>query len=243
MHGPQVSGTGCMSAASLNAAARIIFLNNRYTDASTLCQSLHWLPIHSRIQYKTTTLIHKAVHGSAPPYISSLVSVYHPTRALRSANDLSDKTFCLEAEQQLSEERDEYKACTVHPIWQLRDDLKHRICQLKHHSFLQSQMENDFDPVNIMKEVESVKSQQKVIIEKLIQEQRALENELLVRDLQECVDTEEKTLQFGEVPAVLLELYCPYPELKTSILTDYQQLVGVYQSRMEELDRQHKDID
>ncbi|CAJ0939043.1 unnamed protein product [Ranitomeya imitator] len=72
----------------LNAAARIIFLTNRYTDASTLCQSLHWLPIHSRIQYKTTTLIHKALHGSAPPYISSLVSVYHPTRALRSANDL-----------------------------------------------------------------------------------------------------------------------------------------------------------
>ncbi|CAJ0964178.1 unnamed protein product, partial [Ranitomeya imitator] len=72
----------------LNAAARIIFLTNRYTNASTLCQSLHWLPIHSRIQYKTTTLIHKALHGSAPPYISSLVSVYHPTRALRSANDL-----------------------------------------------------------------------------------------------------------------------------------------------------------
>ncbi|CAJ0964677.1 unnamed protein product [Ranitomeya imitator] len=43
------------------------------------------------IQYKTTTLIHKALHGSAPPYISSLVSVYHPTRALRSANDLSNK--------------------------------------------------------------------------------------------------------------------------------------------------------
>ncbi|CAJ0929019.1 unnamed protein product, partial [Ranitomeya imitator] len=41
-----------------------------------------------KIQYKTTTLIHKALHGSAPPYISSLVSVYHPTRALRSANDL-----------------------------------------------------------------------------------------------------------------------------------------------------------
>ncbi|CAJ0940409.1 unnamed protein product [Ranitomeya imitator] len=50
-------------------------------------ESLHWLPIHSRIQYKTTTLIHKALHGSAPPYIA-LVSVYHPTRALRSADDL-----------------------------------------------------------------------------------------------------------------------------------------------------------
>ncbi|CAJ0967721.1 unnamed protein product [Ranitomeya imitator] len=77
----------------LNAAARIIFLTNRYTNASTLCQSLHWLPIHSRIQYKTTTLIHKALHGSAPPYISSLVSVYHPTRALRSADDLSCKAL------------------------------------------------------------------------------------------------------------------------------------------------------
>ncbi|CAJ0962706.1 unnamed protein product [Ranitomeya imitator] len=48
--------------------------------------------VRSRIQYKTTTLIHKALHGSAPPYISSLVSVYHPTRALRSANDLSVET-------------------------------------------------------------------------------------------------------------------------------------------------------
>ncbi|CAJ0954887.1 unnamed protein product [Ranitomeya imitator] len=30
----------------LNAAARVIFLSSRFTDASILCQSLHWLPIH-----------------------------------------------------------------------------------------------------------------------------------------------------------------------------------------------------
>lgn len=66
---------------------------------------------------------------------------------------LSDKTLCLEAEQQLSEERDGYKACTVHPIWQLRDDLKHRICELRHDSLHQSQMENDFDPENIIQQV------------------------------------------------------------------------------------------
>ncbi|XP_075685425.1 coiled-coil domain-containing protein 148 isoform X2 [Rhinoderma darwinii] len=146
-------------------------------------------------------------------------------------------------EQQLSEERDEYKACTIHPIWQLRDDLKHRICQLQHHSFCKSQMENDFDPVNIMKQVESVKSQQKALIEKLLQEQRDLEHELLESDLQECVDSEEITCQFGEVPAVLQQLYCPYPELWVAILTEYQQLVGLYQPKMKELDCELKDID
>ncbi|XP_040296725.1 coiled-coil domain-containing protein 148 [Bufo bufo] len=146
-------------------------------------------------------------------------------------------------EQQLSEERDEYKAGTIHPIWQLRDDLKHRICQLQHHSSLKSPMENDFDPGNIMKQVESVKSQQTALIEKLREQQRALEKELLECDLQECVDSEEVTCQFGEVPDVLLELYCPYPELKTSILTEYQQLVGLYQSKMEELDNERKAID
>ncbi|XP_069841203.1 coiled-coil domain-containing protein 148 isoform X2 [Dendropsophus ebraccatus] len=146
-------------------------------------------------------------------------------------------------EQQLSEERDEYKACTIHPIWQLRDDLKHRICQLQHHSFLKSQMENDFDPMNIMKQVESVKCQQEALIERLVKERRAIESELLEFDIQDCLDSEEITCQFGEVPAVLMELYCPYPELKTSILAEYQQLVSLYQSKMEELNREYKDID
>lgn len=104
-------------------------------------------------------------------------------------------------------------------------------------------MENDFDPMNIMKQVESVKSQQEALIEKLLQEQRALEKEDSECDLQECVDSEEITCQFGEVPAVLLELYCPYPELKTSILTEYQRLVDLYQTKMEELDSERKDID
>ncbi|XP_073513419.1 uncharacterized protein [Phyllobates terribilis] len=79
----------------LNAAARIIFLANRYSDASSLCQSLHWLPIQYRVRFKLITLTHKALHASVPPYISSLVSVYHPTRALRSANDLKLKSSII----------------------------------------------------------------------------------------------------------------------------------------------------
>ncbi|CAJ0944628.1 unnamed protein product [Ranitomeya imitator] len=71
----------------LNAAARVVHLANRYSDSSALRQSLHWLPIHYRIQFKVLVLTHKALHSAAPPYISSLISVYRPNRPLRSAND------------------------------------------------------------------------------------------------------------------------------------------------------------
>ncbi|KAG8538589.1 hypothetical protein GDO81_022396 [Engystomops pustulosus] len=72
----------------LNSAARLIFQTELYTDASSLCQSLHWLPVSYRIQYKMITLIHKALHNAAPLYCSSRISVYCPTCALRSASDV-----------------------------------------------------------------------------------------------------------------------------------------------------------
>ncbi|XP_018408668.1 PREDICTED: coiled-coil domain-containing protein 148 [Nanorana parkeri] len=158
-------------------------------------------------------------------------------------------TFCpffadiVNFEQQLSEERDGYKACTVHPIWQLRDDLKHRICELRHDSLHQSQMENDFDPENIIQQVESVKRQQNVLIEKLIQEQQALEEELYGCDILEFIHLEEISDPLGEIPVILQEIECPYPDLKSSVLSEYQQLVDLYSRKMKELDGQSKDID
>ncbi|KAM5152196.1 coiled-coil domain-containing protein 148 [Mantella aurantiaca] len=146
-------------------------------------------------------------------------------------------------EQQLSEERDGYKACTVHPIWQLRDDLKHRICELQHDSLHQSEMENDFDPENVIKQVESVKRQQNVLIEKLIQEQRVLEDELLECDIPEFIHSEEISNQLEKIPTILQEIECPYLDLKTSVLSEYQQLVDLYTRKMKELDGQLNDID
>ncbi|XP_063808683.1 uncharacterized protein LOC135013175, partial [Pseudophryne corroboree] len=43
----------------LNAAARLIFLARRSSSADPLCQSLHWLPVLCRIQYKILLLTHK----------------------------------------------------------------------------------------------------------------------------------------------------------------------------------------
>ncbi|CAJ0968801.1 unnamed protein product [Ranitomeya imitator] len=59
-----------------------------HTPASPLCQALHWLPIAQRLQFKTLTLIYKAIHNLSPPYICDMVSQYLPTRNLRSSQDL-----------------------------------------------------------------------------------------------------------------------------------------------------------
>ena len=49
-------------------------------------KDLHWLPVEQRMEYKVLLLTYKALHGKAPAYISQLLSLYTPTRPLRSEN-------------------------------------------------------------------------------------------------------------------------------------------------------------
>ena len=49
--------------------------------------SLHWLPISSRIQYKTAFICFHIVSGTASPYLCELLHLYSPSRSLRSASD------------------------------------------------------------------------------------------------------------------------------------------------------------
>ena len=49
--------------------------------------SLHWLPITTCIRFKTLVLTFRAVNGTAPDYIQSLVQPYNPTRHLLSSSD------------------------------------------------------------------------------------------------------------------------------------------------------------
>ncbi|XP_073503957.1 calcitonin gene-related peptide type 1 receptor isoform X1 [Phyllobates terribilis] len=69
----------------LNSAARLIHLSPRYSPASPLCKSLHWLPIAQRLQFKTLTMAYKAIHNLS---VSDLVSRYIPALSLRSSQDL-----------------------------------------------------------------------------------------------------------------------------------------------------------
>ena len=69
-----------------NNAARLVVKKKKRDHITPIMKELHWLPIKSRIKFKICLLTFKALNGSAPAYIASLISRYQPGRALRSAS-------------------------------------------------------------------------------------------------------------------------------------------------------------
>ena len=72
-----------------NAAARLIKSAKRTDHVTPLLRSLNWLPVEYRVHYEIIVLVFKALHNLAPPYLSELLSVYIPSRSLRSENLIS----------------------------------------------------------------------------------------------------------------------------------------------------------
>lgn len=71
-----------------NNAARVITGTKLHEHIRPVLYTLHWLPIKERIAYKVLMFVHMALHNSsAPEYLRDLVTIYHPTRSLRSASD------------------------------------------------------------------------------------------------------------------------------------------------------------
>ena len=71
-----------------NSAARLILKSRKRDHITPLLKSLHWLPVQSRINYKLSILCHNFLSGTAPKYFDDLLSVYVPSRQLRSSADL-----------------------------------------------------------------------------------------------------------------------------------------------------------
>uniref|UniRef100_A0A8C5A3Y9 Reverse transcriptase domain-containing protein n=1 Tax=Gadus morhua TaxID=8049 RepID=A0A8C5A3Y9_GADMO len=69
-----------------NAAARPLTHTKVWHHITPVLKNLHWLPISHRIHYKLLVLTYKALHHMAPPYLSDLLSLYQPPRALRSSS-------------------------------------------------------------------------------------------------------------------------------------------------------------
>ena len=69
-----------------NSAARILMRVRKYDHITPILQSLHWLPVSSRIEYKIALLAHQCVHGHAPPYLKDLLIPQSSSRNLRSSN-------------------------------------------------------------------------------------------------------------------------------------------------------------
>jgi hypothetical protein len=54
-----------------NAAARLIFRLRRSDHITDALLSLHWLRVPERITFKVAVLTYRALHGTAPRYLSS----------------------------------------------------------------------------------------------------------------------------------------------------------------------------
>ena len=67
--------------------ARLVLMAWKRDFALPLLQSLHWLPVHARVDYKLCTLCHNCFSNSSPAYISELLTVYTRSRQLRSATN------------------------------------------------------------------------------------------------------------------------------------------------------------
>ncbi len=69
-----------------NAAAWLIFSEPKRDHDTPLFISLHWLSVAARIKFKTLMLAYRTDIGSAPTYFHSLMTIYIPSRSLRSAS-------------------------------------------------------------------------------------------------------------------------------------------------------------
>ena len=72
----------------MNAAARIIAKKRPRDHITPVLKALHWLKIQERIEFKIALLVFKSLRGQGPQYLRDLISVYEPSRNLRSKDSL-----------------------------------------------------------------------------------------------------------------------------------------------------------
>ncbi len=68
-----------------NSAARLLSGTRKFDHITPILQSLHWLPVECRIDFKVLLMTFKALHGKAPVYLSELLT-FRDTRASRFTN-------------------------------------------------------------------------------------------------------------------------------------------------------------
>ena len=72
-----------------NSLARIITQSSGYASASKLLESLHWLPVKSRIHFKVSLLCYKAVQFEQPPSLAKFFTARDTPYDIRSVTETS----------------------------------------------------------------------------------------------------------------------------------------------------------
>ncbi len=69
-----------------NAAATFLKGQRKFDLVTPILKSLHWLPVHLRIEFKILLYVFKSINNLAPSYLSDQLYPYNPTRNLRSGD-------------------------------------------------------------------------------------------------------------------------------------------------------------
>ncbi len=69
-----------------NAAARFLKGQRKFDHVTPILKSLHWLPVHHRIEFNILLFVFKSINNLAPSYLSDLLYPYNPTGNLRSGD-------------------------------------------------------------------------------------------------------------------------------------------------------------
>jgi hypothetical protein len=57
----------------------------RREHVTPVLESLHWLPVCFRIDFKVLLMVYKCLNGLGPSYLSEMLLPYEPSRSLRSS--------------------------------------------------------------------------------------------------------------------------------------------------------------
>ena len=69
-----------------NCLARVVSRSTRFTHITPVLKSLHWLPIHFRINFKICLITHRVLSFNQPPYLSQFLSTRSNSHSVRSTS-------------------------------------------------------------------------------------------------------------------------------------------------------------
>ena len=75
----------------INAATRLVYGLRPRDHVTEATMELHWLPICARIQYKLCLLVHRALLGQSPSYVTELLQPVNEQSTRHSSLRLADK--------------------------------------------------------------------------------------------------------------------------------------------------------
>ena len=72
-----------------NWAAKLIYKQSKYTHVTPLLNTLHWLPIVKRIEFKVLIFVHGCIYNTTPTYMSELITTKNYTRDTRQSENIT----------------------------------------------------------------------------------------------------------------------------------------------------------